>query len=259
MMYNARTKDRDAMTDSNNRNPCKGNLGFSAIELLICIALVAMLAAIAVPNYMQADTSSKIAQAKQDLNSLKIGLEVYETDLGAYPWQNHPPVCLGTSPYTTKRATLERLTTPVSYLGENTPFYDPFVADGYYEGATLSTWTPLSDPGSQNCYFYNARNLIDTSTWGQTQEHDVDPYWYFLESAGPDLSRHETYQALNAMATDTALNRARLSMTIYDPTNGSVSRGSIWDIGGDPQGRGISMAWVINNSYTSHVAGWGEY
>lgn len=235
--------------------------GVSIIELIICVAFVAMLTAIAVPNFMQADTSSKIAQAKQDLQSLKVGLEAYEVDLGAYPWQNGIPVSLGVFPYSQsgKRPTLERLTTPVSYLGGSTPFFDPFVASGYYEGPTFNTQSSLSDPVSQNCYFYNARNVIDTSAWGQTQEHDVDPYWYFLESSGPDLTRHLTYSALNGMSDDTELNRARLSMTIYDPTNGSVSRGSVWDVGGEPQGRGISMAWVINNANTSHVAGWGEY
>lgn len=235
-------------------------LGISVMEMLICLALVAMLAAIAVPNFMLAQTSTNIAQAKQDLKSLKVGLEAYKVDVGAYPWQIGLPTCLADGPYAgINQPTLERLTTPVSYLGGATPFYDPFVATAIYSGNTFDTVAPLTTSIRQQVYFYNARNLRDTSAWGQSMPHDVDPYWYFLESAGPDLHRHWPFSALNGMETDTAANRISLLLTIYDSTNGSVSRGSIWDVGGDIQGRGTSMAWVINNANTSHVTDWGGY
>lgn len=237
--------------------------GFTLVELVTCIALVCMLAALAVPNYMQAQTSSEVSRAKADLQVLQIGLEAYKVDVGAYPWMNNVGCALrpffnspGSQP------TLERLTTPISYLPSPAPFYDPFEADRHYYGSTLEDVEIAAGPPATEYlkqYFYHARNLKDTSTWNQSLPHDVDPYWYFLESAGPDRHHHTMWQILNGMMTDTHDNRTTLSKTIYDPTNGAISRGSIWVVGGSPQGTGTSMAAVINAANSSEVAEWRVY
>lgn len=240
-----------------------GKQGFTIIEIVICIALIGLLTAIAIPNHLRAKMSTDISTAKADLQTLKLGLESYKLDLGAYPWMSPTASCNASGATgSISIPTLERLTTPISYLSSTAPFYDPFEADRAYEGPTLeSVEIAVSDSQKDlfKHYFYNARNLVDTSTWGQSAPQDVDPYWYFLESAGPDKHHHYMWQIMNQMTTDTAVNRATLSKTIYDPTNGAVSRGSIWEVGGDIQGRGTSMATIINAANGSNVTGWQRY
>src|SRR5262245_1679718 len=62
--------------------------GFTLIELLIAVAILAILAAIAVPNFLEAQTRSKVSRVKADMRSLGTALQCYLTDHGAYPPNN---------------------------------------------------------------------------------------------------------------------------------------------------------------------------
>lgn len=59
--------------------------GFTLIELLIVVAIIAILALIAVPNFLEAQVRSKVSRVKADMRSLATGLEAYYTDWNAYP------------------------------------------------------------------------------------------------------------------------------------------------------------------------------
>lgn len=59
--------------------------GYTLIELLFCFSLIAVLGAIAIPNFLLAQVRSKVAVAKSDLALLSVGLESYYVDYGAYP------------------------------------------------------------------------------------------------------------------------------------------------------------------------------
>ncbi len=64
---------------------CRTHRGFTLIELLIVVAIIGVLAAIAVPNFLQAQTRAKVARAIGDLKSLGNALEMYHTDMNQYP------------------------------------------------------------------------------------------------------------------------------------------------------------------------------
>ena len=59
--------------------------GFTLIELLIVVAIIAILAAIAVPNFLEAQTRAKVSRVKADLRTLATGLESYRVDHNRYP------------------------------------------------------------------------------------------------------------------------------------------------------------------------------
>jgi len=59
--------------------------GFTLIELLIVVAIIAILAAIAVPNFLEAQIRAKCSRARNDLRTLAVALEAYRTDDNVYP------------------------------------------------------------------------------------------------------------------------------------------------------------------------------
>ena len=59
--------------------------GFTLIELLIVVAIIGILAAIAVPNFMNAQIRAKVAKVEGDFRSLATALESYRLDRNGYP------------------------------------------------------------------------------------------------------------------------------------------------------------------------------
>lgn len=58
---------------------------FTLIELLIVVAIIGILAAIAVPNFMNAQIRAKIARAQSDLKAMSTAIEMYAMDNNNYP------------------------------------------------------------------------------------------------------------------------------------------------------------------------------
>lgn len=63
----------------------KKRKGFTLIELLIVVAIIGILAAIAVPNFLNAQLRAKIARCKSDLKSISMAAEQYFMDKNTYP------------------------------------------------------------------------------------------------------------------------------------------------------------------------------
>ena len=59
--------------------------GFTLIELMVVIAIIIILAAIAIPNYLTMTARAKRSRIASDMATLATGLETFKTDWGTYP------------------------------------------------------------------------------------------------------------------------------------------------------------------------------
>lgn len=170
---------------------------FTLIELLITVAIIAILAAIAVPNFLEAQTRSKVSRVQADLRSIASALEIYYVDRNTYPPNGTGPRYEG----------LIALTTPVSYI--TNIFRDPFnvgFRDGYAENPQTSEESRL------NYYELGAGRLDSPDRQFPATEWGMAAY-------GPDTD------------DDTRLigNYPRTNQAIpYDPTNGTISNGDLY-------------------------------
>src|SRR5205809_2156755 len=90
----------------------RGGGAFTLIELLIVVAIIAILAAIAVPNFLEAQTRAKVSRCAADMRSLRTGLESYVVDNNKYPETDWGEGVLSGTP----GAGMHRLSTPVAYM-----------------------------------------------------------------------------------------------------------------------------------------------
>lgn len=194
---------------------------FTLIELLIVVAIIAILAAIAVPNFVEAQTRSKVSRVKADLRTIATALESYAVDQNHYPW---------TGPTNTKfypiGTTCVTLTTPIAYL-TSVDFKDPFIGQG--------TPTGYTDGLIRTQYNYRNYEVFGTSNVSDSTYNPIKGVRaWCLNSLGP---AHRVNSALNAEYSARQipgfLPGDALYAIIYDPTNGTSSTGGITRTGGD--------------------------
>ena len=63
----------------------KKRKGFTLIELMIVIAIIIILAAIAIPNYLRMTDRARRARVAGDFTSVATALEAFSVDWGSYP------------------------------------------------------------------------------------------------------------------------------------------------------------------------------
>jgi type II secretion system protein G len=66
--------------------------GFTLIEMMIVVAIIAILVAILVPNFMRARAQAQTAACEANLKEIATALELYQTDHEQYPSGNDTPV-----------------------------------------------------------------------------------------------------------------------------------------------------------------------
>jgi type II secretion system protein G len=190
---------------------------FTLIELLIVVAIIAILAAIAVPNFLEAQTRSKVSRAVVDMRSVANALESFRVDRTDYPVR--APDEFSALP------ALIRLTTPVAYMTRLPEDVFAQSLDAEYPPAPplMIDWLELyriegvlTRPFT---FDYQFRNPEDAD-WSFISSHPNSVRWA-LRSVGPD----NVPVWLNIPPFDTIATQA------YDPTNGTTSAGLIYYTG----------------------------
>jgi len=72
--------------------------GFTLIEILVVVSILAILGALIVPKIMDRPSEAKVVAAKQDINSIVAAMKLYKLDNGRYPTQGQGLQALVTKP-----------------------------------------------------------------------------------------------------------------------------------------------------------------
>jgi len=216
--------------------------GFTLIELLIVVAIIAILAAIAVPNFLEAQVRAKVARVQADMRSIATAIEAYSVDTNLYPMATQGEFSVNSqfptgepSPALSgNRITFASLgiasdpedhfmilTTPVAYITSlpGDPFADKKgVAFGYTNGADVGwimwSYGPDTDEqfGSQLDGEFHESEDWEAAAWSNQTVYN--PF------------RSNPMMALLYMTSDSHPDND--TAFTYDTTNGSVSDGDLW-------------------------------
>lgn len=216
---------------------------FTLIELLIVVAIIAILAAIAVPNFLEAQTRAKISRAQSDMRSLATAIESYRIDNNVYPpivarnspfagvnipggaGINGPSIWNPGEPGVSSRFIW--VTTPVSYISSapRDPFVNPTIGVALGPGAA----DPQPNPTYDGYDYVDAFSVSPGGWLGGNRGASITSgaEWHVV-SAGPDR--------INAFGGGHTGSGALVNQrgVDYDPTNGTSSVGDIVRIGGSP-------------------------
>ena len=177
--------------------------GFTLIELLIVVAIIGILAAIAVPNFLNAQTRAKVSRTWSDLRILVNSLEQYHLDNNSYVPDYDG---IGQSNTGNEISTYKALTTPIAYLSS----------------IPLDVWIPNR---------FEAPRILRSKTeryfeyWGAGYGKTTNTVMvrhgigYVIRSVGPD--KKETW-----MGNYDSLG-ARDGRFVYATSNGLISTGDI--------------------------------
>jgi type II secretory pathway pseudopilin PulG len=180
------------------------------IELLIVVAIIAILAAIAVPNFLEAQTRAKVSRVKADMRSMATAIESYRIDWNRYPCSaddfNRCGFMCQYIVFTSYEA-LRLCTTPQAYMTS-------IPIDIFNLNIDNPTAVPFR-PG-KGSFFWTTRQCGNSTQWSLVPQ----PGWG-LTSIGPDVE--------HSFSLDPGLDPP--FARVYDPTNGTLSAGDIVRVG----------------------------
>lgn len=213
---------------------------FTLIELLIVVAIIAILAAIAVPNFLEAQVRAKVSRAKADMRTLATGLESYAVDANKVMTTNvfgftgfhindHSVINAAFQGATWNSARFIRLTTPIAYI--TSVLVDPFALSGFSNAPNGDLSTEYDTYDYFSAYDLGPGGILDSGAGADWRGAGVTSgAGWRLASAGPDK-----IQAFGAGYVGASTQPGAIPNYYgvdYDATNGSISRGDIIRVGG---------------------------
>lgn len=199
------------------------NNAFTLIELLIVVAIIAILSAIAVPNFLNAQTRAKISRTIGDMRSIATAIESYHVDYHAYPPGYNPLSIFG----------LNVLTTPIAFLTSNR-IVDPFSSPGLPESKRLLTYELVNNRGK----IIEAGGGSYSVDPALPQVESVKGVAWWLAGRGPDkafgFKTVNPEYDIRKRYFESDIDPEPFLDTVYDPTNGTGSIGNLYRAGGSP-------------------------
>lgn len=221
-------------------NRSKGNVAAAMPSLFV--APVAVLAAIAVPNFLEAQTRAKVARVQSDTRSLATAIEAFNIDMNKYPPSSPDPAqnlfgaaAVQRTPALKQVSTFQLMTlkelgmsgTPgVPNVGVaapgNEPLFMPLTSPVAYITAIPSdVFAPAEK--TPFCYYSTPDNKYLLWSAGPDQQYDVTT---------EDLTRIFAASAPDPRQALTAGVGASGRAFTFDSTNGTTSVGDVWRLGG---------------------------
>lgn len=209
---------------------------FTLIELLMVVATIAILAAIAVPNFLEAQVRSKVSRTKSDLAAMEMGVRSYFADHNQYPANRASVRSFLLDAATTTAAIEKQPVDPENVPPELLPYERintqnlrmPQVAVSGYDLYVLTT--PVAYLGTlEPDPFADMRGLPYAYL-------DYSGIWDEAAEAGYELCRDRRYLLLsygpNTDLVDPDFrNPVHGPWIRYEPTNGTVSVGNLLSFG----------------------------
>ena len=213
-------------------------VGFTLIELLIVVAIIAILAAIAVPNFLEAQTRAKVSRALADMKTIDTGVNLYALDHNKVPPSN-----LGNDTWRypmdgngwirSWRHRLLPVTTPIAYL----------------------TAVPLDAFGKGNPYQSFGMDKTEFEVYQYCEDYYMS--WAMRRGLSPphapnagyvsyDAERRDVAWRLISCGPDNVFNYSDTRIPAspwwvkdgmpYDSSNGTVSHGDVFRYGSNDRG-----------------------
>ena len=197
--------------------------GFTLIELLIVIAIILILIAIALPNFLEAQTRAKVAKAAGEIRTIATAQESYNLDWNSYTYDCHDENTALTGIPSQPNGCIQ-LTTPIAYIKEL-----PQDSFGVHESTSGS---PVNDEGFvpfyAMCTGVNPKTLSKMVPMLPPFSPRTPPVreLYIVYSAGP--SKIEPGNPQQGYPHEIP----SVPWTVYAATNGTKSFGGIITTGG---------------------------
>ncbi|MEQ8819103.1 MAG: prepilin-type N-terminal cleavage/methylation domain-containing protein [Sumerlaeia bacterium] len=228
---------------------------FTLIELLIVVAIIAILAAIAVPNFLEAQIRAKVSRALSDMRTIETAVESYRVDFNKYPegsdsaskqpldaiaFLDQYGLTAGYYTFALRNGALTAgsdfasLTTPIAYV--TTVPRDVFAeqvggpltyqfrnAKDLQNGWIMTSFGPdadVLDPGGIGTTNTNPLSTAsDTGSPARLGDVNERAVIHYIEQTDTAVTT----------AVDTQFNSLDLALAdlTYDPTNGTVSDGDL--------------------------------
>jgi prepilin-type N-terminal cleavage/methylation domain-containing protein len=204
---------------------------FTLIELLIVVAIIAILAAIAVPNFLEAQVRAKIGRVRADMRTAATALESYRIDNNKYPHLEgfrRADLFPGALPNgVAKPGQCDRgginacynLTTPIAYLS-SVALPDPFISASRSDVTFFGAIPGLPSHTSASIHYLNVDMRFAPGASRKNPKH-----WYLM-SLGPDYLKAPGSLGEYQTGTDPS-GTYDWPRYAYDSTNGTISNGDI--------------------------------